>query len=150
VGPVGNPEAPDVVVDALAMGIEVGTLLVLDPHNLQDRQAPLHAHSDPLSALSAGDHCCWYFLLSHRQLLLLACLPASIIVDMSKKRSREITVPELASRGGDARAKSLTPERRAEISRAAALSRWGRRPLPTAPIPDWEFSPGEKITEPSK
>jgi hypothetical protein len=72
-----------------------------------------------------------------------------MIDDMAKKRTREITANELASRGGDARAKALTPERRADIARVAALSRW-RRPLPTAPAPEWEFSPGEKKAPPEK
>jgi hypothetical protein len=31
-----------------------------------------------------------------------------------------------ASKGGDARAKSLTPEQRSEIARKAAKKRWGR------------------------
>ncbi len=32
----------------------------------------------------------------------------------------------LGAKGGAARAKSMTPERRAEIARAAAAKRWGR------------------------
>ena len=34
---------------------------------------------------------------------------------------------EMGRKGGKARAESMTPERRAEIARAAAAKRWGRR-----------------------
>lgn len=34
-------------------------------------------------------------------------------------------------KGGKARAESLTPERRAEIARKAAATRWGRNSTPT-------------------
>jgi len=43
------------------------------------------------------------------------------------QRKVPITQAEMASRGGDARARALTPERRAEIAKAAAASRWTRR-----------------------
>jgi len=64
---------------------------------------------------------------------------------MAKKRKRVMSIHEAASRGGDARAKALTPQRRSEIARDAVLARWSRQVLPTAPIPEWEFSRGEKI-----
>ena len=35
---------------------------------------------------------------------------------------------ELGSRGGKARAAKMTPKRREEIAREAALKRWGKRP----------------------
>lgn len=34
-----------------------------------------------------------------------------------------------ASQGGEKRAQGLTPQRRQEIARKAAIARWGRRPL---------------------
>jgi len=41
---------------------------------------------------------------------------------MTKKRA--MTVQEMGQRGGHARAKALTAERRQEIARGAAVSRW--------------------------
>jgi hypothetical protein len=40
------------------------------------------------------------------------------------KRAAELGVPAL---GGEARAKALTKARRAEIARAAAMARWGKK-----------------------
>ena len=41
--------------------------------------------------------------------------------------AREDTTPGGSEQGGKARAEKLTPERRREIARRAALARWSRR-----------------------
>ena len=38
-----------------------------------------------------------------------------------------IAAAELGSRGGKKRAENMTPERRAEIARKAAATRWGQK-----------------------
>ena len=39
----------------------------------------------------------------------------------------EMSQREFAALGGEARAKALSPARRSEIARKAALARWGKR-----------------------
>jgi len=43
---------------------------------------------------------------------------------MAKKKAQPMTVQEMATLGGRARAKQLTKERRAEIAKTAADTRW--------------------------
>lgn len=47
---------------------------------------------------------------------------------MKRKRKSKEAV-KLGSRGGKTRAANLTPERRSEIARLAALTRWKKRKL---------------------
>jgi len=42
----------------------------------------------------------------------------------NKKRKRDLTVREIGRRGGLARARNLSPERRSEIARMAVEARW--------------------------
>lgn len=50
---------------------------------------------------------------------------------MSKKTAakKKPTASEIAKKGGEARAKALTPEEKAEIAKKAARARWGDKPL---------------------
>jgi len=47
--------------------------------------------------------------------------------DMSEKKERNPHAVHLGQLGGKARSERLTPERRREIARKAALARWARR-----------------------
>jgi len=46
--------------------------------------------------------------------------------DAAPDDGKDPAAKALGAKGGAARAKSMTPERRAEIARAAAAKRWGR------------------------
>jgi len=46
--------------------------------------------------------------------------------DMSPDDGKDAAAVSMGKRGGAARAKSLTPERKAEIAKAAAAKRWKR------------------------
>ncbi len=46
---------------------------------------------------------------------------------MAKKKASEMTVAEMTSLGGKARAKALSPKRRREIAQAAAKARWEKK-----------------------
>ena len=58
---------------------------------------------------------------------------AKLIVDLATGDAEEAPTPppsagaELGKLGGAARARNLTPERRAEIARQAAAKRWAQR-----------------------
>ena len=41
--------------------------------------------------------------------------------------SKDKAAQEMGRKGGKARASSMSPERRAEIAKAAAIKRWGRK-----------------------
>jgi len=45
----------------------------------------------------------------------------------NKKRKRDLTVREIGRRGGLARARRLSPERRSEIAGKAGRERWRRQ-----------------------
>jgi len=47
--------------------------------------------------------------------------------DSAPDDGKDPAAKALGAKGGAARAKSMTPERRAEIARAAAAKRWQRR-----------------------
>jgi len=51
----------------------------------------------------------------------------SYVLSMAKRKNKAAqTLGKLGGlKGGNARAKALSPERRKEIARAAALARWG-------------------------
>ncbi len=44
------------------------------------------------------------------------------------RKPRKLTKPEAASLGGNARAAKLSPKRRREIARGAAMRRWAKAP----------------------
>jgi hypothetical protein len=46
--------------------------------------------------------------------------------DVSRDDGKNRAAQEMGRKGGAARAKSMAPERRAEIAKAAAAKRWGR------------------------
>ncbi len=46
---------------------------------------------------------------------------------MARKRSKNRYAVEFARKGGKARAKHLSPERRRDIARKAVLARWARQ-----------------------
>lgn len=48
------------------------------------------------------------------------------IDDTPAEDGKDKAAQELGRKGGSARAKSMSPERRAEIARAAAAKRWGK------------------------
>lgn len=57
---------------------------------------------------------------------------AKFIVDVATRdRAEGSYAKSLGSKGGKARAKSLTSERRKEISKDAAKARWEGRPAPS-------------------
>ncbi len=49
------------------------------------------------------------------------------LVPMTSKRKKDAAAVRLGRRGGRARREALTPGRRTEIARAAALARWEKR-----------------------
>lgn len=50
-----------------------------------------------------------------------------------RKNSAAVALGRLGgSKGGKARAKNLSPARRTEIAKKAAIARWGEKPLPDA------------------
>ena len=49
--------------------------------------------------------------------------------DYGKKPAKNQAAAELGRKGGDARAKNMSPERRAEIAKKAAAKRWGKKVL---------------------
>lgn len=48
--------------------------------------------------------------------------------DEAPDDGKDPAAKSLGKRGGAARAKSMTPERRSEIAKAAAVKRWGSKP----------------------
>jgi len=53
-------------------------------------------------------------------------LASRYISFMAKKRP--LTITQVARRGGQARAKKLTPAQRSAIARQAAVARWAKHP----------------------
>jgi hypothetical protein len=54
-------------------------------------------------------------------------LTGEIAEDTGADDGKDKAAQAMGKKGGAARAKSMTPERRAEIARAAAAKRWGKQ-----------------------
>jgi hypothetical protein len=58
--------------------------------------------------------------------VLIAKIATGEIEDVPEDDGKDPAAKVLGKKGGLARAKNMTPERRAEIARRAAAKRWGR------------------------
>lgn len=58
--------------------------------------------------------------------VMVARIATGEIADTSEDDGKDKAAQALGKKGGAARAASMTPERRAEIARAAAVKRWAK------------------------
>lgn len=58
--------------------------------------------------------------------VLIARIATGEVEDTPEDDRKDKAAQELGRKGGKARAEGMTPERRAEIAKAAAAKRWGR------------------------
>ena len=56
--------------------------------------------------------------------VLIATIPTGAVDDAPEDDGKDPAVKALGKKGGAARAKNMTPERRAEIAKKAAAKRW--------------------------
>jgi hypothetical protein len=59
--------------------------------------------------------------------VMIAKIATGEIDDAPEDDGKDPSAKALGKKGGAARAKSMTPERRAEIAKKAATKRWGQR-----------------------
>lgn len=58
--------------------------------------------------------------------VLIGRIATGEVEDVPADEAKDPAAKALGSKGGKARASSMTPERRAEIAKAAAAKRWGK------------------------
>jgi hypothetical protein len=59
--------------------------------------------------------------------VLIAKIATGEVEDVAPDDGKDKASPATGKKGGAARAASMTPERRAEIAKAAAVKRWGSK-----------------------
>lgn len=58
--------------------------------------------------------------------VLIGRIATGEVEDIAPSDGKDKAAQEMGRKGGAARAATMTPERRAEIAKAAALTRWGK------------------------